>query len=197
MSCHLLPEKHCVEWNAFRKTLLQRENMNNQPKAMSHGSLFYEMSSGLSKNIRHADRDTREVFYYFLERWFQSWIHHPKTIPAWSTCQVEFLSGGDWKSEHPERIWNKFLPNNMLMVMPFFGGFFVCVSIYECSPVVLLYFFLPLPWTQQIKSCSLHQAKKVWYEQRRKITFQELQLSSPQSSPILKSLVLLNPLIQA
>jgi len=44
--------------------------MSNQPKAMSHGSLLYEMSSGLSQNIRHADRDIREVFSYFLQRWF-------------------------------------------------------------------------------------------------------------------------------
>lgn len=77
--------------------------MGNQPKAMSHGSLFYGMSSRLSQNIRHVDRDIRDVFFYFLCRCFQLQIYHPKTITSWSTCHVKFLNGRDWQSKCQER----------------------------------------------------------------------------------------------
>lgn len=77
--------------------------MSNQPKAMSHGSLFYEMSSGLSQTIRHADRDTRDVFCYFLCRRFELYIHHPKAIPSWSTCHVVFERRSLNIKSEPER----------------------------------------------------------------------------------------------
>lgn len=124
------------------------------------------MSSRLSQNIRHADRDTREVLFlremvstldssaqnYTSLVYLSSWVFEWRRLKVWTSWEnlKEFPS-----KQHAHGY-------------AFFWCFCACVSIYECSSLVLLYFFLPLPWRQGIKSCSLHQAKKLSYEQRRK-----------------------------
>lgn len=177
MSWHLLPEKYCVEWNAFRKTLLQRENMSNQPKATSHGSLFYETSSGLSQSIRHADRDIRDVFCYFLCRRFELYIHHPKTIPSWSTCHVVF-------ERRRLEVWIprtnlKKLHSNHHGYTFFFSFFFLFVSI--CPSLVIPY---GLPFLEDRglnpTSCTLQYMKRRSQDPREgKLHFRSLSGALP------------------